>query len=155
MVRRIGERPLVVGGLVLQAAGMVWLAALARSDAAYALWIVPLVLAGAGVSMAMPAAQSAVLGAVEPADMGKAAGLFNTLRQLGGVIGVALTVAVFVRAGGYGSAHEFSAGFAASLATSALLSLGGAAMGLRLRLRGRRSTMQAPTSNPTAEGIRS
>jgi EmrB/QacA subfamily drug resistance transporter len=153
MVRRIGERPLVVGGLVLQAAGMVWLAALARGDAAYALWIAPLVLAGAGISMAMPAAQSAVLGAVEPADMGKAAGLFNTLRQLGGVIGVALTVAVFVRAGGYGSAHEFSAGFAASLATSALLSLGGAAMGLRLR--GRRSTMQAPTSNPTAEGIRS
>ena len=56
MVRRIGERPLVVGGLVLQAAGMVWLAALARGDAAYALWIAPLVLAGAGISMAMPAA---------------------------------------------------------------------------------------------------
>jgi hypothetical protein len=40
---------------------------------------------------------------------------------------------VFVRVGGYASAHEFSNGFAAALLMSALLSLGGAAMGLRLR----------------------
>ena len=133
MVRRVGERTLVVAGLALQAAGMVWLALLARSEAGYLAWVLPLALAGGGISMAMPAAQSAVLGAVAPADIGKASGLFNTLRQLGGVLGVAVTVAVFVRAGGYGSAHDFSKGFAAALMTTALLSLAGAAIGLRLR----------------------
>lgn len=133
MVRRVGERVLVVGGLTLQAVGMVGLAMLARGDAAYAMWVLPLALAGAGISMAMPAAQSAVLGAVEPQDIGKAAGLFNTLRQLGGVLGVALTVAVFLRHGGYASAREFSDGFAAALIAAAAMSLAGAIVGLRLR----------------------
>jgi EmrB/QacA subfamily drug resistance transporter len=144
MVRRVGERPLVVMGLTLQAGGMVWLSLLARGDAAYIAWVLPLAIAGAGISMAMPAAQSAVLGAVEPQDVGKAAGLFNTLRQLGGVLGVALTVAVFVRTGGYASAHEFGKGFAAALVTSALLSLAGAAMGLGLR--GRPAPLPATTN---------
>jgi EmrB/QacA subfamily drug resistance transporter len=149
MVRRVGERALVVAGLTLQAGGMVWLALLARSDAAYIAWVLPLAMAGAGISMAMPAAQSAVLGAVEPPDIGKAAGLFNTLRQLGGVLGVAATVAVFVRTGGYASAHEFSNGFAAALVTTALLSLAGAAVGLRLRGRA-----VAPPASVKVEGAK-
>jgi MFS family permease len=136
MTRRVGERPLVVVGLALQAIGMLWLASLARNDSAYASWILPLAVAGAGISMAMPAAQSAVLGAVEPMDIGKAAGLFNTLRQLGGVLGVALTVAVFLRSGGYESARRFSAGFAAALDAAAAMSFAGALVGLRLRARG-------------------
>jgi EmrB/QacA subfamily drug resistance transporter len=144
MVRRIGERALVVGGLTLQAGGMVWLSMLARGDASYIAWVLPLAIAGAGISMAMPAAQSAVLGAVEPQDIGKASGLFNTLRQLGGVLGVAVTVAVFVRVGGYASPREFSTGFAAALITTALLSLAGAAMGLRLR--GRAAPQPATTN---------
>jgi len=133
MVARVGERTLVVGGLGLQAAGMVWLATLVRADAAYLQWIVPLMVAGAGISMAMPAVQGAVLSAVEPADIGKAAGLFNTLRQLGGVFGVALVVAVFTRVGGYGNAQQFSTGFAAVLLVSAALSLAGALVGFGLR----------------------
>jgi predicted MFS family arabinose efflux permease len=132
MVRRVGERRLVVIGLGLQAVGMLWLAYLARAESAYILWVLPLAMAGAGISMAMPAAQSAVLGAVEPIDIGKASGLFNTLRQLGGVMGVAITVAVFLRSGGYGSAREFSMGFAAALVAAAAMSLAGALVGLRL-----------------------
>lgn len=140
MVTRVGERTLVVAGLALQAAGMVWLTALVRGDAAYLLWVIPLVVAGAGISMAMPAVQSAVLAEVEPADIGKAAGLFNTLRQLGGVLGVALVVAVFTQVGGYGSPQQFSAGFAATLGVCAALSLAGAAVGLRLKSRARRGS---------------
>jgi EmrB/QacA subfamily drug resistance transporter len=133
MVTRVGERTLVVFGLTLQAVGMVWLSALVSRDAGYLQWIVPLMIAGGGISMAMPAAQSAVLGAVEPADIGKAAGLFNTLRQLGGVVGVALVVAVFMRVGSYANSQQFSTGFAAVLIVSAALSLAGAAVGLRLK----------------------
>jgi EmrB/QacA subfamily drug resistance transporter len=143
MVRRLGERTLVVAGLALQAVGMVWLAALVRSDAAYLQWVIPLMVAGGGISMAMPAVQSAVLGEVEPPDMGKAAGLFNTLRQLGGVVGVALVVAVFTRVGGYASPQQFSAGFTAVLGISAALSLAGAAVGLRLRGRARQGKTAA------------
>jgi EmrB/QacA subfamily drug resistance transporter len=133
VVKRAGERVLAVLGLALQAVGMVGLAALVRADAGYGMWIVPLMVAGGGISMALPAVQSAVLAAVQPADMGKAAGLFNTLRQLGGVLGVALVAAVFTRVGGFASPQEFSAGFAAALLVCAALSLAGAAAGLRLK----------------------
>ena len=64
LVNRLGERPLVVAGLGLQAVGMAWIALIATPDLAYVSLVAPLILAGAGVSMAMPAAQNAVLGAV-------------------------------------------------------------------------------------------
>jgi EmrB/QacA subfamily drug resistance transporter len=129
MVARVGGRFLVVTGLALQAAGMAWLAALAHTGAAYMHWIVPLAIAGGGISMAMPAAQAAVLAAVQPGDIGKAAGLFNTLRQLGGVAGVALAVAVFMHAGSYADARSFGDGFSAALLATALLSLAGSVAG--------------------------
>lgn len=149
VVRRVGERALAVTGLGFQAVGLAWLAALVRGDAEYWLWVAPLVVAGGGVSMAMPAVQSAVLGAVEPSDMGKASGLFNTLRQLGGVFGVALVVAVFTRTGGYAGAGEFAAGFTATLMVTAALSLAGAVAGLRLKPR------QAPGDSAAVQGVKS
>jgi EmrB/QacA subfamily drug resistance transporter len=142
MVARIGERALVAIGLALQGAGMLWLSTMTQPGAAYASWVVPMVLAGGGISMAMPAVQSAVLAEAEPRDIGKASGLFNTLRQLGGVFGVALAVAVFMRVGGYAGPREFGTGFAAALQLCAVFSLAGAALGLRLRgPRGRARTM--------------
>jgi EmrB/QacA subfamily drug resistance transporter len=133
MVARVGERALVVIGLALQGAGMVWLSTMTGPGVDYTLWIVPMIVAGAGISMAMPAVQSAVLAEAEPRDIGKAAGLFNTLRQLGGVFGVALAVAVFMRTGGYASARDFGTGFAVALDVCAAFSFAGAALGLRLR----------------------
>ena len=61
LVNRMGERSLVVAGLGLQAIGMAWIALTATPGLAYTNLIAPLVLAGAGVSMAMPAAQNVVL----------------------------------------------------------------------------------------------
>jgi hypothetical protein len=73
-----------------------------------------------------------VVGAVAPARIGQASGTFNTMRQLGGVFGIAALVAVFSGAGGYGSAQVFSDGFSAALGTGALLSLLGAVASLGL-----------------------
>ena len=58
----------------------------------------PLIVAGVGISMSFPAAQNAVVGAV-PEAIGKATGTNRTLRELGGVFGIALAVAVFSGAG--------------------------------------------------------
>lgn len=136
-VKQVGERALVVTGLALQAAGLGALGALVQGDAGYRTWVLPLMVTGGGISMAMPAVQSAVLGAVDPSDMGKAAGLFNTFRQLGGVFGVGLGVAVFTQVGGYASPQEFGAGFAVVTLVTAGLSLAGAVVGIRLE--GRRN----------------
>ncbi|HYH89987.1 MAG TPA: MFS transporter [Solirubrobacteraceae bacterium] len=129
---RIGERPLLVGGLALQAAGMAWIALIAEPGLAYGELIAPLVVAGIGASMAIPPAASSVVGAVAPNEIGKAAGANSTLRELGGVFGIAILVAVFAGAGSYASAEAFSDGFARAIAVSAALSLVGAIAGLGL-----------------------
>src|SRR3954447_2500765 len=128
-VARIGERALIAGGLVLQAVGMGSVALIASPDVAYARLVAPLVLAGAGVSMAMPAAQSAVVGAVAREQIGRASATFNALRQLGGAFGVAILVAVFAAAGDYATPQAFADGFSPAIGVSAALSLAGAMAG--------------------------
>jgi EmrB/QacA subfamily drug resistance transporter len=145
---RIGDRPPVVAGLFLQAAGLAWIALIARPQLPYPDLIAPMIIAGAGVSMAMPGAQKAVVTAVRPAEIGKAAGTFQTARQLGGAVGLAAAVAVFAAAGGYASAQAFSNGFAPALAVTAGLSLAGAMAGLLLPRRGPRPPVQQPASRP-------
>jgi MFS family permease len=93
---------------------------------AYWHMIPPLVIAGAGISMAIPSAQNAVMNAVAPSDLGKASGTFMTMRQLGGVFGLAIAAAVFTGAGSYVSPSAFSDGFVPALTVSAALSAGGA-----------------------------
>jgi EmrB/QacA subfamily drug resistance transporter len=131
-ISRVGERPFAVAGLLLQAAGMGWIALIAGPDLAYWRLVAPLAIAGCGVSMAMPAIQNAVVSSVAPASIGKASGAFNMMRQLGGVFGIAALVAVFSGSGGYASAETFSDGFTAALAAAAGLSLLGAVAGLGL-----------------------
>jgi EmrB/QacA subfamily drug resistance transporter len=132
LVNRIGERALVVGGLVLQAAGFAWIGLSAAPGLPFAHLAAPLVIAGAGVSLAMPAAQNAVLSSVGKAEIGKASGIFNMVRFLGGAFGVATAVAVFATKGGVGSPDAFTAGFAPAVAACAALSLLAAIVGMAL-----------------------
>jgi len=132
LVDRYGERPFMVAGLVLQGIGMGWIALIAAPDLAYSAMILPLVIAGCGVSMTFPAAQNSVVGAVPPDAVGKAAGTNSMLRELGGVFGIAVLVAVFSGAGGYASPEQFVDGFAPALLVTACLSFAGALVGLAL-----------------------
>jgi EmrB/QacA subfamily drug resistance transporter len=126
LVNRFGEHRLVVGGLLLQALGLTWVAAIASPDVTYVALVVPMILAGAGVSLAMPAAQNAVISAVAASEIGKASGAFNMFRFLGGAFGISSVVTVFDRAGGLNSPQAFSSGFAAAVGVAAALSAAGA-----------------------------
>jgi hypothetical protein len=57
------------------------------------------------------------------------------LRFLGGVLGIALVVAVFAATGSVASPQEFTTGFAAAMGVSAMLALAGAIAGLWLPAR--------------------
>jgi EmrB/QacA subfamily drug resistance transporter len=137
LTNRIGERTLVSLGLALQAAGFGWIALIASPGMAYWHLIAPLVIAGAGISMAIPSAQNVVMNAVGAGDLGKASGAYMTMRQLGGVFGLAIAVAVFTGAGSYASASAFGTGFAPALAVSAGFSLAGALVARWLPARAR------------------
>jgi EmrB/QacA subfamily drug resistance transporter len=153
LVDRIGARPFIVVGLLLQGAGMGWIALIAEPGLAYGRLVAPLIIAGCGVSMALPAMQSAVVGAVAPEAIGKAAGVNSMMRQLGGVFGIAILVAVFAGAGGYASAQAFSDGFAPAIGVSAGLSLLGAVVATALP--GRRvASAAAPPLHAAAEAGR-
>jgi EmrB/QacA subfamily drug resistance transporter len=129
---RIGERPLMVTGLSLQAVGLTWLALIAEPGMSYPELLGPFLVGGVGVSMAIPAAQNSVVGSLATEAVGKAAGTNSMMRELGGVFGIAVAVAVFAGAGGYASPTAFVDGFGPAIGVGAALALAGAAAGLAL-----------------------
>jgi EmrB/QacA subfamily drug resistance transporter len=144
---RIGNRPLIVAGLLMQASGFAWIALIARTGLPYSHMIAPLLLAGVGISTAVPAAQNVVVGSVAAESIGKASGTQSMMRQLGGALGLAVAVAVFTGAGTYASPAAFSDGFAPAIAVSASLSLLGAITAIALRGR-QRGTTAVPVPSP-------
>jgi EmrB/QacA subfamily drug resistance transporter len=147
---RIGTRPLMVAGLLLQGLGLGWFALVATTGVSYWQLVLPLVMAGVGISMALPATPTAVLGAVAPQDMGKASGVNNTLQRFGGALGVAVVSAVFTANGHLGTAAGVTAGFRPALAVSAVLSVLGAATALAVVSRRRPATVSATKPIETA-----
>jgi MFS family permease len=141
---RIGERPLMVTGLTLQALGMAWVALIADPSMAYSELLAPFVVAGVGVSMAIPAAQNSVVASVTDDALGKAAGANSMMRELGGVFGIAIAVAVFAAAGSYASPSAFVDGFAPAIGVAAAFALIGAVVGLALPGRRRAAAPAIP-----------
>jgi EmrB/QacA subfamily drug resistance transporter len=126
LANRIGERTLAATGLLLQGAGMAAIAIIARPHMPYLELVAPMAIAGAGISMAIPSTQSAIMNAVAPADLGQASGVSQMMRQLGGAFGVAIAAAVFTGAGSYATPAAFGDGFTPAIAVAAAFSLIGA-----------------------------
>lgn len=151
MADRIGERPPMVAGLSLQAVGMAWLALIVRPGMPYAEMLAPFIVAGVGVSMAIPSAQNSVIGSVAADALGKAAGANSMMRELGGVFGIAVVVAVFAGSGSYASARAFTNGFAPALGVAAAFALAGAVAGLALPGRRPAAAGSLPTVRPQVQ----
>jgi MFS family permease len=150
---RIGERPLMVTGLLIQAAATLWIALIASPDMAYWQLVIPMVVAGIGISMAIPSAQNSVLGSVSQEAVGKAAGTNSVMRELGGVFGIAIAVAVFAGAGSYATPQAFTDGFGPAVGVAAALALIGAVAGSFLPAHGREGELTgAPAVAVEAEG---
>ena len=147
LIARVGERLLIAGGLAVAASGLTWIALIARPDLPYAQLVVPLILTGGGVSVALPATMSAVMTSVRPALIGPASGTLNMLRQLGGVFGIAICAVVFASRGGYASPAAFASGFGPAMGACAGLALLGSLAGLVIPARRRAApdSTQQPT----------
>ena len=120
-----GNRPFLVGGMALHAVAMVWFAVVAQASTPYLSLCGPLVLSGIGIACVFPTVSSEVVSSVAPERMGIAAGVNGSIRELGGVVGVALAATVFARSGSYHSASAFTTGFIDAIwACAALAGLG-------------------------------
>lgn len=149
---RFGERRFMVGGLALQTIGMGWLALIADAHLDFSRMLLPLIIGGVGVSMGIPTAQRAVVGAVTPAEIGTASGVVTTLRVLGGAFGIAILAAVFTGSGSLASPQEFTSGYAPAIAIAAVLAFLGAVAALWMPGRPARTpiTHPAPTGDHDA-----
>ena len=134
---RIGRRPVIATGLLLQAAGFGWVAATVSPTASTVGLVLALLVAGVGVSMALPTVPTAVLGAVQPAEMGKASGINTMMQRFGAVFAIAIATSVFAAYGHLGSPVSVTSGFRPALAVAAGLSLLGALAALAITARPR------------------
>src|SRR5689334_15931887 len=123
---RIGGQRLMTVGLVLQAAGLFWIAAVNSATVPYSDLVGPFILSGTGMALFFAPVANVVLSSVRPEQEGKASGANNAIRELGGVFGVAVLAAVFSHVGGYQSASAFSHGTSTAVWVGAAVVLGGA-----------------------------
>ena len=152
LVDRFGERRFMVAGLSLQALGLGWIALIADSGLTYSEFLIPSIVAGVGVSMAIPAAQNSVVGSFSLEEVGKAAGANSMMRELGGVFGVAVSAAVFAGAGSFASPDAFLDGFAPAVGVLAAFSVIGATVALALPGRSRTGESIPVSPVPALEG---
>lgn len=146
LVDRVGARALAAPGLMLQAVGFLWILHGAHTHVGYAEFIVPFVVAGVGISMALPAASAAGLNAAPPALLGRAAGVLNTLQQIGQATGVAVVTVVFDAHGSLDSPAQTLSGYEPALVTAATISLLGALAALGISRQRRVNTVEGPAA---------
>ncbi len=141
---RIGARPVLTVGMLLQGLGLGAFALLTTAGVSYVQLLIPLVAAGIGISMALPVVPTVVVSAVRPHEMGKASGVNSTVQRFGSAFAIAIAAAVFAANGHIGSPAAFVAGFRPALVVVATLSLLGAVTALGVQ--SRRANVQAQSA---------
>jgi EmrB/QacA subfamily drug resistance transporter len=136
---RFGSRPFMAAGLALQAGGLAWLALITGTQLAYSQMIVPFIMAGSGMALVFAPSANAVLSAVRTEQAGQASGANNAIREIGGVLGVAVLASVFTGSGGYTSPQAFVDGLLPAIWTGVAVLAGGALVVLLLPFQTRTS----------------
>jgi EmrB/QacA subfamily drug resistance transporter len=132
---RYGSRPFMVAGLSLQAIALGWLAATASTSTPYTHMLIPFIMAGAGMSLVFAPSANAVLSSVLVDQAGQASGANTAIREVGGVLGVAVLASVFTSSGGYASPQAFVNGLIPAMWVGVAMLAAGALVALLLPFR--------------------
>jgi MFS family permease len=127
---RYGSRPFMIGGLALQAIALGWMASVASVDTSYVSLVIPFALAGSGMALVFAPSANAVLASVRTSETGQASGATNAIRELGGVLGIAVLATVFTSHGSYLSPQSYVAGLTPALWVGAGVLAAGAVIAL-------------------------
>ena len=145
---RIGGRPIMAFGLALDATAFGWIAYHAQVGMSYGQLLPALVMAGIGTASFLAPVANVVMGAVRPEEAGQASGAANAIREIGGVLGIAVLAAVFSARGSYATPSAFVDGFVPALTIGAITVALGAAAALLIPPVRRRTTV---TLKPAVE----
>jgi MFS family permease len=121
ITQRIGGRPVLAVGLALQSLGLAWLAVVASPTVPYSHLVPAFLLNGVGMALFFAPMASTVLGSVGAGQEGIASGVNNAIRELGGVLGIAVLASVFSAAGSYATGKAFVAGLVPAVAAGAAI----------------------------------
>jgi EmrB/QacA subfamily drug resistance transporter len=126
MSERYGSRLFMIAGLALQAIALGWMASVASVGESYASLVIPFALAGSGMALVFAPSANAVLASVRTSQTGQASGATNAIRELGGVLGIAVLATVFTSHGSYLSPHAYVSGLVPALWVGAAVLAAGA-----------------------------
>ncbi len=129
-VERVGPRAVIACGLFLITGGLLALAAATATAPTWALAVL-LLPVGLGGPLSMPPATALLISSVPAHQTGVAGGMFNTSRQLGGALSIAIFGALIA------DHHHFLPGLRTSLVLAALATSAAALAALSLRPAGR------------------
>jgi EmrB/QacA subfamily drug resistance transporter len=128
---RIGPRPLVTGGMVVLTGSLILFSQMGTDESFWGL-LPAMILGGVGMSAAMAPVTAAAMSSVRPEKAGVGSAVLNSMRQVGGSLGIAIIGAI-VAAGvksslsaGHSRPDAFMNGFHHALETSAAIALVGA-----------------------------
>ena len=121
LAERFGAPAVIAAGSLISAAGCVALLGITRGTSYWAM-CAQLIAMGGGLGLLVPPLTSTLLGSVEKGRSGVAAGVLNSTRQTGSVIGVALFGSLI------GHANSFLFGARTALLIAALLLVGAAVL---------------------------
>jgi len=154
-INRFGPKAMVVTGMAVLAAGMVYLS-FVRPDGTFWVDVLPAsLIAALGMSLAFIPSLGTAISSAPPQEGGLAAGIVNTSYQIGSAIGLASITAVAATLGAnqIGNPTELTAGFSAAFLGAGLIAAAGAVIAsITLRTSGPR-TATADTAG-TATGRR-
>jgi EmrB/QacA subfamily drug resistance transporter len=136
---RIPPQRIIGTGLALQAAGLAWIAFVSTPTTSYAALVAPFALSGMGMGMFFAPIANVVLSTVRADEEGQASGANSAIRELGGVLGVAVLASIFSHEGGYRSGATFVHGMTvATYVGAAVVAVGSvAAFAIRRQVRRR------------------
>ncbi len=130
LVDKIGGKPMLIVGFLLQAVGIFWISRVLSTHLAYSKLVIPFIITGIGLGVFLPAIAGMAIGFAPRQLEGVASGTSNAMRQMGTVLGVSVAGAIFASYGGYRTPQSFVDGMitahvvnAAALAFGLLIAL--------------------------------
>ena len=137
MSDRIGARPFMVAGLAIMSGAFLWMGLVIEPTISYLGLFGGFLLAGFGMSMVFAPVSNLLVQSVQEVEIGRASGTNNTVREIGGALGIAVMTAIFTSSGSYASGQAYVDGLNPAVLVAAGVLLAGAIISLAApRLRG-------------------
>ena len=138
LVTRFGFKPVLVSGLLITAAGLLWFTQVDAGGSYLSDLLGPMLLAAVGLGLAFVSMTVAAVSGVEAHEAGLASGLINTSQQIGGALGLAILATVAnsrtddALASGSPVPSALTEGFQAAFAVGAGIAIAGALLAVVL-----------------------